>query len=500
MQEPAIQEAKSLGYRVVVTDKNPEVPGAALADLFLSEDLRSPKDIIRAIDERGLGPELKGVFTAGTDFSYSVALVAEHFRLPGISPATARKASDKFLMRQTLSAAEIPGPAHIEIRRTWPSENAKVPVEQFVASHSFPLVLKPVDNMGSRGVRRVDSMAELNEALALAFEYSPEGRCILEEFVRGQEYSIDTLFHRNKLVFSAVAVRHIYFPPYFVELGHSFPSGLTLAQEQEIADLMVNCAQAIGLENGPLKGDIFLGPGGPVVGEIAARLSGGYMSGWTLPYAHGVNLTRAALRVAIGQDPDLGSNPPGFPRPCAERAIVSFPGTVTFVEELVDVPSLPGFKNWFSRVAPGQKLRFPRNNVEKAGNLVFSLDDVAATQSRSATAIASILIHLDHRDADTRGELAKPQHSSIPDAYPPGRDLEALEAMNPQSWDSRLWKDARKRLDFHPSTRLERQRRALTKVLRRYGLQAALAAADILEKEPDFERWLEIFETEYASI
>jgi len=111
MQIPAIRAAKELGWTVVVADADSDAPGTILADRFLPVDLKDAEGLAAAA--RGIEAEfgLDGVFTAGTDFSASVAYVAAELGLPGIGWDTAMKASDKLKMRAALSAAGVGSPS-----------------------------------------------------------------------------------------------------------------------------------------------------------------------------------------------------------------------------------------------------------------------------------------------------------------------------------------------------------------------------------------------------
>jgi hypothetical protein len=149
---------------------------------------------------------------------------------------------------------------------------------------------------------------------------------------------------------------------------------------------------ALGIENGAAKGDIKLTPARPMVGEIAARLSGGYMSGWTYPLASGVEVTAAALNIAMGLDP--GDLAPRLRRTCAERALISIPGIVAAVEGGPDARALPGIEELFLRTGPGQEVMFPTNNVEKCGNIIAVADDREDAIRRATAALCRLLVRL----------------------------------------------------------------------------------------------------------
>lgn len=370
MQLPAIRAAKGLGLKVAVADANPHAIGRVEADIFLPVDLSDTDGLVKAAlalkEENGLD----AVFTAGTDFSLSVAKIASSCGLPGLDPEKARAASDKLLMRQTLGQHGISQPAFYEALS--PTQSPMI-----LARLSLPLVVKPVDNMGARGVRKVCSEAELKVAIEQALTHSRRKRVIVEEYIPGPEYSLDALVWNGKPFLCGFADRHIYFEPFFVELGHTMPTVLSSRKKARVREVFFQAIKALGIDWGAAKGDLKWGPQGPVVGEIAARLSGGYMSGWTYPYASGVRLTEAAIYLSLGvPPPDLK---PRFRKVAAERAFISGPGIIAEVRGTEEVKALPHIKDLFVRVKPGDRVKFPTNNVEKCGNLISQ-----ATKRKSA--------------------------------------------------------------------------------------------------------------------
>ena len=148
--------------------------------------------------------------------------------------------------------------------------------------------------------------------------------------------------YRGHVTVCGIADRHISFPPAFVEIGHTMPTDLDTAAVRQIEDAFESGIRAIGIDNGAAKGDIKLTPRGAMIGEIAARLSGGYMSGWTFPLSSGVEVTEAALNIAVGLPP--GDLTPRFSRTCAERGIISIPGVVASVEGESTARGIPGWR------------------------------------------------------------------------------------------------------------------------------------------------------------
>jgi hypothetical protein len=171
-----------------------------------------------------------------------------------------------------------------------------------------------------------------------------------------------------------------------------------------------------------------------MIGEIAARLSGGYMSGWTYPYASGAEPCRGAICAALGLPPqglEVRRN-----WTSAERAFISIPGLVRSIDGIEEMKgtdqAFPGVKDLFLRAAPGQRLSFPENNVSKAGNVISAAPRREEAVRAAEEAARRVLIRLAAPDEETAAFLAVPPGSSPfpPPAYGPDRALlEELAAL-----------------------------------------------------------------------
>jgi biotin carboxylase len=398
MQLPAIQIAKDLGWTVAAADANAAAVGADRVDRFIHVDLKDLAGLEAAARELRASIGLDGVFTAGTDFSASVAWVAERLGLPGIPYQTALRATNKLAMRAALAAAGVPSPRFVE---------AAAGSDAVAAARGlgFPLVVKPADSMGARGCRSVRDAAQLERAVADALPYSRSGKVIIEAYVDGPEFSIDAIVVDGDIRIRGLADRHIAFAPYFVEIGHTMPTAYPPEVAEEVLRVFKAGVRAIGISSGAAKGDIKYSPGlgTAVVGEIAARLSGGYMSGWTYPYASGIEVTREAIEAAVGLVP-------APPRPdrgwvSAERAFLSIPGRLAAILGTREAERTPYVKDLFYRAVPGDRLVFPSNNVEKLGNVLTQAPDRGSAVDAAMAAVRAIVPRLMPADGDTEAFL-----------------------------------------------------------------------------------------------
>ncbi|MDR1444538.1 MAG: ATP-grasp domain-containing protein [Treponema sp.] len=411
MQGPAIRIAREMGLYTVVVDGDSRALNAAQADRFEQIDLKD-KEGIEAL-ARSLTTDacrLGGIMTAGTDFSASVAWAAERLGLPGIPYQAALNASDKQRMRSCFEKAGVPSPAFKVFGAA--GQDAPLP--------ALPVVVKPVDNMGGRGCRRVDSAGELDRALEDALRFSRSGRAIVESFMEGPEFSVDAVVYDDQISICGLADRHIFFPPYFIEMGHTMPTNFPPRDQEALLEVFKDAVRALGIASpgcrGAAKGDVKLTPRGPMIGEVAARLSGGYMSGWTYPYASGVQPIRAAIRAALGLRP--GNLDPERDWTCAERAFISIPGRVRSISGVKEAEQTEYLRDLFLRAEPGKDAVFPENNVSKCGNVITSAPGREQAVQAADRAVRSILIRLEPANPATDAFLSAfaPQHGP---AFPP---------------------------------------------------------------------------------
>ena len=134
----------------------------------------------------------------------------------------------------------------------------------------------------------------------------------------GPEVSIDTLVFGGEAHLVTIADRHIEFPPYFVETGHTLPSNLPESIQQEVFGVMEKGIKALGITLGASKGDIKITPDGPKIGEMTARMSGGFHCQYTDPLATGMNSIKAAVHLAIGEPVDMNDLTPKWRRTAVE--------------------------------------------------------------------------------------------------------------------------------------------------------------------------------------
>ena len=431
MQRPAIEAARELGFRTLVVDANPNALCVPFADRFEPVDLKD-KDALVAL-AKSMGKNLAAVFTAGTDFSASVSYVAEKCGLNAHSYEAALNASNKVRMRSCFERDGISSPKFQKVHRT---QIASLIAPEVIGSMSFPKVVKPVDNMGARGCRLIRNRDEFLPAVEDAVRFSRTGCAILEDYMEGPEFSIDSIVYDGTLTITGFADRHIFYEPYFIETGHTMPTSVSDEMKSALIKTFAQGIKSLGLTSGVAKADIKYTANGPMIGEIAARLSGGYMSGWTYPYASGINLTKEAMLIALGKKPETllaqrkklpidGAPFEIYDMPCvknsAERAWISIPGKVSEIVGLERGRERPFVKNTFTRSGVSSIVDFPRNNVEKCGNFISLSEKKELAVESAENAVSDVVLRLESECAETdrflSGECQKSEQNFPPDAF-----------------------------------------------------------------------------------
>ncbi|MBO6132160.1 MAG: ATP-grasp domain-containing protein [Treponema sp.] len=431
MQRPSFEAAKELGFKVLAVDANPNAVCVPFADHFELIDLKDREKIAEfALLHK---ENIAGVFTAGTDFSASVSYVAQKCGFKSHSFEAAVNASDKIKMRGCFKAMNVSSPEFTQIER---SHIASFLKPEILDSMKFPKVVKPVDNMGARGCRLIRNKAEFLPSVEDAARNSRSGRAILEDYMEGPEFSIDSVVYNGTLTITGFADRHIYYPPYFIEMGHTMPSVFDEEKKLELIQTFAKGIAALGLTCGAAKADIKYTAKGPMIGEIAARLSGGYMSGWTYPYASSLNLTKSLMQIALGLEPkelldqriplDVKDCPfKVYEVPCknvsAERAWISIPGKIHKVYNADSASCHPFVKNMFFRSRKGNTVSFPRNNVEKCGNVISLAPTHELAVEAAEKSVSTLVLRLEKNNRATQefleGKCHKSEKSFPPDAF-----------------------------------------------------------------------------------
>lgn len=352
LQVPAVEAARDLGLKVVVTDGSASAPAIKLADEPVVLDIYDVEGHCKLVEALKRKYNLRGVFTEGADVEVTVAAAAAIAGLPGIPVDAAKNTKDKVRMRRCFDRAGIPNPAWAEVSD---EQEGRAQAD----SIGFPLVVKAVDNCASRGTTRVSDPEMLTAAIELARAHSTTGTALLESRFVGEEQSVEVLFDENGRCHRLNVVDRPFQSDgeHAIELGHVNPTQLSQEDQAQLFDLTERAAEATGIHFGAFKADTIWAAEGPRIIEVTARLSGGFDCQYTTPLATGRNFIRAAMRLAVGLPLDPADLENRWCRHAAAWVAFPQPGRLERIDGMEKALRLPGVKHIFLRTKPGDVIQ-----------------------------------------------------------------------------------------------------------------------------------------------
>lgn len=366
-----LEAARDTDVYVIAADRDPAAPGFALADR---------RAIVSTEDESGIAQlaeaeRVDGIVSPGSDWPVGVAArVADRLGLPHpISPEAGVLATSKLKQRQRFAEAGVPQPPW-KLVTGWDDELG------------FPVVVKAPDRQGQRGLSLVRTPEELEPAVAAAIGASRGQRCMIEQLVQGPEVTVVGFSSRGSFRGVVVTDRVVAEPPAFgVALAHVFPS--TAPELERVVEVAGRAAEALGIANGPTYTQLRIGPDGPQVVELAARLGGGH-DAELAERVTGFPLNRATIAAALGEDPP----PAEAPRAPAAvtRFLVAPPGELRSVTGVEDAEAVEGVEYVRVYRRPGQHIGPLRHGPDRAGAILAVGDTREEAVERAERAAALV--------------------------------------------------------------------------------------------------------------
>ncbi|MGJ5670764.1 ATP-grasp domain-containing protein [Rhodococcus aetherivorans] len=308
---------------------------------------------------------IDGVLTSCDYYLPTAARIASALGLPGPTPEAIETACDKARTRAVLDCVGVPGPRH-----TTASVDDTIRLRTAAESVGFPLVVKPTDLCAGMFVRRADSWLDVESAVhALrGFEINARGQrrnstVLLEEFLTGPEFSVESWISRGKVHTVGVTDKSLGGASGFVETGHMFPADLAEGDRARVVAAGEEAIDAVGLDHGVVHTELRLTAAGPRIIEINPRPAGNQITE-LIRHVSGVDLPRVAVELALGREPIVPTVPDedrdgGRPSSAAVSMLVpTRAGVVTGIEGVDTVAADPSvvsaaFKGPGHRTTPG---------------------------------------------------------------------------------------------------------------------------------------------------
>ena len=355
LQESIIGRAKKMGLYTVGIDPAKDATCKDCVDAFEvvgGQDYVGTCSVVERYD-------IDAIVTAATDKPLvMMARIAKKYGFPFYSVETAQWSTDKFQMKQRFMEGGVPC-----------AKGRLVKSVDEVEDFEYPVIIKPRDNSGSRGVKHCRSKAELEASMSEAFEVSKIDTVLVEEFIEGPEYSIEGLHYDGKSEVIQFTEKKTTEFPYNVELGHIQPANISEENQQRIREIVAKIGKALHFENCPSHTELKINDRGIFVIETSPRLGGDYITSMLTPLSTGVNVEDQLLHIALGEKINIEPNQ------------VQYSGVRFFAfeegREVKHVPDVDFVKGWphvvdFSfKLKEGDKINRITSSLNRYGQLIL---------------------------------------------------------------------------------------------------------------------------------
>lgn len=294
LQEPLIAKAKKKGIETHVFAWACGDVGEKIADYFYPISIVEKEEILKKCQEIGVD----GICSIASDLAaITVNYVADKMGLVGNSLECTEKSTNKALMRRCFEENGDPSPKSIKVSSVADLENVDL---------QYPVIVKPVDRSGSRGITKLSDEKGLAAAIVNAMEQGFEKVALVEEFVEGQEYSVEYISWNGNHEFLAMTKKYTTGSPHFIETGHLQPAPISQELLEKVKNVVEHALCSLGIEYGASHSEIKIDENGTIkIIEIGGRMGGDFIGSTLVELSTGFDFVDAVIDIAMGEQPDV---------------------------------------------------------------------------------------------------------------------------------------------------------------------------------------------------
>jgi biotin carboxylase len=321
---PLIEAAKALGYRVVTTGADPSGLGHPYADDYVPADFSDVDAILGVAKDE----DVSGIIAGCNDFAAITAShVADALGLPGHDrPETCIRLHHKDKFRATMRGLGLPS---IRAVRVAASEVAS----EAVSDLNMPVIVKPVDLTGGKGMTVCERVEEVATAVETALNWSRAGHVVIEEYLKGSHHGFTCFIESGKVVWWFADDEQYFLNPFLVA-GTSTPSSLPSSAITDIINSVEVIAAALALADGLVHIQCVLTREGPLIIELCRRCPGDLYPEF-VSISTGHDYATQIVRSELGLPPEI---PEDAPEPTPTVRYCAMPATDGIFRELVISP------------------------------------------------------------------------------------------------------------------------------------------------------------------
>lgn len=295
-QNPLILKAKEMGYETHVFAWEDGSVGEKTADYFYPISIVEKEKILEKCRE--IKPD--AVATIASDLAnITVQYLASKLGLPGNSDENIYISTNKYAMREAFVKHNVASPKFAKV-------SLGDDINAAIAGMTFPLIVKPTDRSGSRGITKINKPEEIQAAVELSISNSFEKRAIIEEYIDGNEYSCESISYKGKHHVLAVTKKYTTGYPHYIETGHMEPADLDEAMYKKVCTEIPKALDALLIENGASHAEFKINADGDIrIIEIGSRMGGDCIGSHLVYLSSGYDFVKMVIETALGQEPSL---------------------------------------------------------------------------------------------------------------------------------------------------------------------------------------------------
>lgn len=297
LQEPLVRKAKEMGIETHCFAWEEGAVCKEIADYFYPISIIDKELILEKCKEIGVD----GITSIASDAAVpTVCFVAEEMGLLGNPYRDALITTNKYNMRKRFAYYEVKSPRFVLAK-----DNYKL------IDFKFPVIVKPTDRSGSRGVKKVIYPEDISKAVTRAKAESFSDEAIIEEYVDGTEVSVESISWEGKHYIITITDKVTSGEPYFVELQHHQPTLLSIEIQHKIREETHKSLNALGIKYGASHSEFKITENGDVyVIEVGARMGGDFIGSDLVQLSTGYDFVKGVIEISLGnfEEPILTDN------------------------------------------------------------------------------------------------------------------------------------------------------------------------------------------------
>ncbi|PIU21056.1 MAG: hypothetical protein COT15_04355 [Candidatus Diapherotrites archaeon CG08_land_8_20_14_0_20_34_12] len=370
-KEFTLKAAKKLGLKIVLLNSSLNWQ-KKYVDYFIKANTYNHQECLDKLDGFMKRHSIDGAITFWEDDVPLLAKICEKFDFVGPSVDTALKARNKFEMRTAFKKKNMNTPKFFLISDRQDLEKAMTKIK-------FPAVIKPCWGSDSEFVIKIeerDDAANTYEYVVKnatpkfnpIFNYN-NSQFILEEYLSGSEYNIETLVQQGIPRAIAISDKMKMKAPYFIETGDVMPTSLDAKMREKVEKEVYKAIRAIGLRNGITHTEVKLVDNKPMVIEIAARMGGDYLWDW-VKNVWTVDLVEQSLLIALGKKITAKKSTKPKCYMAGKYIIPQSSGIVSGIQGIKEITEMPGVYELKIFQNLGEAILIPPEGFETLGWIV----------------------------------------------------------------------------------------------------------------------------------